>query len=152
MDMQFLTSDGYERALGQLEFLRTVKRVEITSHLREVVEAGDLFGNAVYEDVKDEQAYLEGRIIELEHLLASATIIEKGCPDEVTLGSVVHLAAHDGRECRYTIVGSFEANPGVGLISNESPVGRALLGHKAGDIIIVATPGGVKEYALLRFE
>ena len=152
MEVQFLTSDGHQRVLSQLEFLRKVKRFEVNQNLREVVEAGDLFGNAVYQDVKHEQAFVEGRIEELERLLATATVIEKESTGEASLGSIVHLAAHDGREFRYTIVGSYEANPGAGLISNESPVGKALLGHKAGDRIIVATPGGVKEYTLLCIE
>ena len=152
MDTQFLTSDGHLRILSQLEFLRTVKRPQVTQHLHEMVEAGGLAGNAVYEDVKGEQALLERRIVELEHLLATATLIQKEPTDEASLGSVVHLATHDGREYRYTIVGSYEANPGAGLISNESPVGKALLGHKAGDRVMVATPGGVKEYTLLGVE
>ena len=152
MDTQFLTNNGHQRVLSQLEFLRTVKRAEVTQHLREVVEAGDLVGNAVYEDVKGEQALLERRIVELEHLLATATLIEKEPTDEASLGSVVHLATPDGREYRYTIVGSYEANPGAGLISNESPVGKALLGHRAGDRVVVGTPGGVKEYTLLSVE
>jgi len=152
MDTQFLTSEGHQRVLSQLEFLRTVKRVEVTQHLREVVEAGDFVGNAVYEDVKGEQAILERRILELEHLLAIATLIEKESTDVASLGSVIHLTTHDGREYRYTIVGSYEANPCAGLISNESPVGKALLGHRAGDRVEVNTPGGVKEYALLSVE
>jgi transcription elongation factor GreA len=152
MDTQFLTSEGHQRVLSQLEFLRTVKRVEVAQHLREVVEAGDFVGNAVYEDVKGEQAILERRILELEHLLAIATLIEKESTDVASLGSVIHLTTHDGREYRYTIVGSYEANPCAGLISNESPVGKALLGHRAGDCVEVNTPGGVKEYALLSVE
>jgi transcription elongation factor GreA len=152
MDTQFLTSEGHQRVLSQLEFLRTVKRVEVAQHLREVVEAGDFVGNAVYEDVKGEQAILERRILELERLLAIASLIEKESTDVASLGSVIHLTTHDGRESRYTIVGSFEANPCAGLISNESPVGKALLGHRAGDRVEVNTPGGVKEYALLSVE
>jgi transcription elongation factor GreA len=152
MDTQFLTSEGHQRVLSQLEFLRTVKRAEVAQHLYEVVEAGDFVGNAVYEDVKGEQAILERRILELEHLLAIATLIEKESTDKASLGSVVHLAVQDGREYRYTIVGSYEANPCAGLISNESPVGKALLGHRAGDCVVVNTPGGVKEYTLLSVE
>jgi transcription elongation factor GreA len=152
MDTQFLTSEGRQRVLSQLEFLRTVKRVEVAQHLREVVEAGDFFGNAVFEDVTGEQAILERRILELEHLLAIATLIEKESTGEASLGSVVHLATQDGREYRYTIVGSYEASPYAGLISNESPVGKALLGHRAGDNVAVSTPGGVKEYTLLSVE
>jgi len=91
-------------------------------------------------------------VLELEHLLAIATLIEKESTDVASLGSVIHLTTHDGREYRYTIVGSYEANPCAGLISNESPVGKALLGHRAGDRVEVNTPGGVKEYALLSVE
>ncbi len=152
MDTQFLTSEGHQRVLSQLEFLRTVKRAEVAQHLYEAVEGGDFIGNAVYEDVKGERAILERRILELEHLLAIATLIEKESTDEASLGSIVYLATHEGREYRYTIVGSYEANPCAGLISNESPVGKALLGRRAGDRVVVATPGGVKEYTLLCVE
>jgi transcription elongation factor GreA len=144
MDTHFLTSEGHQRVLSQLEFLRTVKRVEVAQHLREVVEAGDFVGNAVYENVNGEQAILERRILELEHLLAIATFIEKESTDEASLGSVVRLATQDGREYWYAIVGSYEANPCAGLISNESPVGKALLGHREGDCVVVNTPGDVK--------
>jgi transcription elongation factor GreA len=152
MNTQFLTSDGQQQVRNQLAFLCQVKRPEVAQHLHEVVEAGDLVGNAVYQDVKHEQAVLEGRIEELEHLLATALLIEKESTDEASLGTMVHLATQDGHEYRYTIVGSYEANPSAGLISNESPVGKALLGHRAGDHVVVATPGGVKEYALLSVE
>jgi transcription elongation factor GreA len=102
--------------------------------------------------VKGEQAIFERRILELEHLLAIATLIQKESTVEASLGSVVRLATQDGREYWYTIVGSYEANPCAGLISNESPVGKALLGHRAGDCVVVNTPGGVKEYTLFSVE
>lgn len=152
MGMQFLTTEGYEHALGQLEFLRTVKRTEVIEYIREATEGRDLIRNAAYDDAKHEQALLEGRILELEHLLATATVIDRGSKDVVSLGSVVHLEASDEREYRYTIVGSYEANPGAGRISHESPVGKALLGRRIGDQVIVATPGGVKEYTILGIE
>lgn len=149
METQFLTSEGYERILTQLELLRTVKRAEVAQYLRESAEAGELINNAAYEDARQEQARLEGRIRELEHLLATAILIDQGRTDVVSLGSVVHLVTHDGREYRYIIVGSYEADPGNGRISNESPVGKALLGHKMGDQVMAATPGGVKEYTIV---
>jgi transcription elongation factor GreA len=152
MDMQFLTRDGHQQALGQLEFLRTVKRAEIARRLREAQEAGGPSGDAVYEDVKREQVRLERRVLELERLLAAATLIEKGPAEEVSLGSVVFLETGDNVEHQYTIVGSYEANAGAGFISNESPVGRALLGHRAGDRVLVAAPGGVKTYTIIRLE
>ncbi len=123
MDTQFLTDDGRQRAISQLEFLRTVKRAEVAQYLHEAKESGDVIDNAAYEDAKNEQARLEGRIMELERL-----------------------------EYHYSIVGAFEAKPASGLISNESPVGKALLGHKTGDMVIVSTPGGVKEYTIYNIE
>ena len=139
---------------SQLEYLRTVKRAEVAHYLREAVEAGDVTRNAAFEDARFEQARLEARIAELEHLLATAQVIDLGqvSTDGVSLGSVVHVAASDGRVYRYTIVGSYEADPGAGRISNESSVGKALLDRKAGDQVLVATPGGVKAYTILGIE
>lgn len=145
----FLTEDGRQRALAQLEFLRTVKRAEVAQYLHDAKESGDVIDNAAYEDAKNEQARLEGRILELEQMLASAKPISKAPTDEISLGSVVQLRTADGRECKYTLVGAYEAKPGAGLISNESPVGKALLGHKAGDVVVVSTPGGIKEFTIL---
>ncbi|HLI68645.1 MAG TPA: transcription elongation factor GreA [Ktedonobacteraceae bacterium] len=148
----FLTEDGRRRAISQLEYLRTVKRAEVAQYLHDAKESGDVIDNAAYEDAKNEQARLEGRILELEQLLAAAKPISKVSGDEISLGSIVQLRTADGRECRYTLVGAYEAKPSAGLISNESPVGKALLGHKVGDVVIVATPGGVKEYTILSVE
>lgn len=145
----FLTNDGLQSALSQLEFLRTVRRAEVAQYLHDAKESGDVIDNAAYEDAKNQQAHLEGRIYELEQLLAKAKVITRSNTDAVSLGSVVHVVTSDDRECHYTIVGAYEANPGAGRISNESPVGKALLGHKVGDMVIVATPGGVKEYTIL---
>jgi len=148
----FLTEDGRQRALSQLEFLRTVKRAEVAQYLHDAKESGDVVDNAAYEDAKNQQAQLEGRILELEHLLALAKTINKACNDTISLGSVVHLRTNDNRECTYTLVGAYEAEPRAGRISNESPVGKALLGHKVGDLVMVSTPGGVKEYTILSVE
>jgi len=152
MDTQFLTDDGRQRAISQLEFLRTVKRAEVAQYLHEAKESGDVIDNAAYEDAKNEQARLEGRILELEQLLATAQPISKSRTNEVSLGSITHLRTPDGREYHYTIVGAFEARPAAGLISNESPVGKSLLGHKIGEMVIVSTPGGVKEYTIYKIE
>jgi len=148
----FLTNDGLQRAINQLEFLRTAGRAKVAQYLHEAQEAGDVIDNAAYEDAKNEQARLEGRIIELEQLLAKAKLIDRVHSDVATLGSVVRLAINDGREVQYTIVGAFEADPSAKRISNESPVGKALLGHKPGDMVMVSTPGGVKEYTILAVE
>jgi transcription elongation factor GreA len=148
----FLTNDGRQRATSQLEFLRTVRRAEVAQYLHDAKESGDVIDNAAYEDAKNEQARLEGRIMELEQLLARAVPISKVDTDMVSLGSIVHLRTPDEREYCYTLVGAFEANPGAGRISNESPVGKALLGHRVGDLVIVSTPGGVKEYTIYSIE
>jgi transcription elongation factor GreA len=148
----FLTNDGLQRAVSQLEFLRTAGRAKVAQYLHEAQEAGDVIDNAAYEDAKNEQARLEGRIIELEQILAKAKLIDRVQSDIATLGSIVCLAISDGREVQYTIVGAFEADPGAKRISNESPVGKALLGHKPGDMVMVSTPGGVKEYTILSVE
>ena len=148
----FLTNDGLRKALKQIEFLRTSGRAKVAQYLHEAQEAGDVIDNAAYEDAKNEQARLEGRIIELEQLLSKAKVIDRIQSDVATLGSVVRLAISDGREVEYTIVGAFEADPSAKRISNESPVGKALLGHKPGDMVMVSTPGGVKEYTILEVE
>lgn len=148
METQFLTDDGRQRITHQLEVLRTVKRAEVAQYLHDAKESGDVIDNAAYDDAKNEQARLEGRIFELEQLLATARSISKPLTDEVSLGSVVVLTTADAREYHYSLVGAFEAKPSAGLISNESPVGKALLGHKVGDLVIVSAPGGVKEYTI----
>ena len=148
----FLTNDGQQHALSQLELLRTAGRAQVAQYLHDAKESGDVIDNAAYEDAKDQQARLEGRILELEQLLAKAKLISKVETDQVTLGSAVILRNSDDREYHYTLVGAYEANPGAGRISNESPVGKALVGHKVGDMVIVSTPGGVKEYTILTIE
>jgi len=148
----FLTPDGREQVLSQLEILRTTGRARVAQYLHDAKESGDVIDNAAYDEAKNEQARLEGRILELEQLLANAKLISKIQTDVVTLGSVVHVRNSDDREYRYTIVGSYEAKPSAGLISNESPVGKALLGHKVGDLVLASTPGGVKEYTILSIE
>ena len=145
----FLTPDGREQVLSQLELLRTAGRARVAQYLHEAKESGDVIDNAAYDEAKNEQARLEGRILELEQLLANAKMISKIQTDVVTLGSVVHVRNSDDREYRYTIVGSYEAKPSAGMISNESPVGKALLGHKVGDVVYASTPGGVKVYTIL---
>lgn len=148
----FLTEDGRQRALADLHYMRTVKRAEVAQYLHDAKESGDVIDNAAYEDAKEKQARLEGRIWELEQMLALAKPISKVSTHEISLGSVVQLRTADNREYRYTLVGAYEAKPSAGLISNESPVGKALLGHKVGEQVMVSTPGGVKEYTILSIE
>jgi transcription elongation factor GreA len=148
----FLTEDGRQHAIAQLEFLRTVKRAEVEQYLQEAREEGDVIDNAAYEDAKDAQARLEGRILELEQMLAIAKPISHISTQEISLGSMVQVRTADNREYQYTLVGAYEAKPAAGLISNESPVGKALLGRKVGDVVTVSTPGGVKSYTILCIE
>jgi transcription elongation factor GreA len=148
----FLTNDGLQRAAHQLEFLRTAKRAEIAQYLHDAKESGDVIDNAAYEEAKVQHSLLERQIHELENMLASAKLINNVHSDIVSLGSTIHLETGDGRQYNYRLVGAFEADPRSGRISNESPVGRALLGHKAGELVIVSTPGGVKEYTITSIE
>src|SRR5450759_3658054 len=149
---EVITSDGLQQAQSQLENLYTVGRAKVAQYLHDAKESGDVIDNAAYEDAKNEQARLEGKIMELEQLIATARPISKPLTNEVSLGSVAHLRTPNGRDYHYTLVGAFEAKPAAGLISNESPVGKALLGHKIGDMVIVSTPGGVKEYTICNVE
>src|SRR5947209_16990952 len=102
----FLTDDGRQRAIAQLEFLRTVRRAEVAQYLHDAKESGDVVDNAAYEDAKNEQARLEGRILELEQLLASAKPINKVRADVISLGSVIRLQTSDSLECCYSVVGA----------------------------------------------
>jgi len=145
----YLTNEELERTRNQLEYLRTIKRAEVAQYLHDARESDDVIDTEAYEEARRQQAYLEGRILELEQLLAKARLRDHARTDVVSLGSVVHLRTSEGREYRYQMVGPFAADPKAGKISSESPVGKMLLGHKAGDVVIVSTPGGVKEYTIL---
>lgn len=145
----YLTNDGLQRAVNQLEFLRTVKRAEVAQYLHDAQESGDVIDNAAYEEAKTQHLRLEGRIHQLEEMLSKAKVIGRENTDVASLGSTIRLSTSEGREYRYQLVGAFEADPSAGRISNESPVGKALIGHKVGDLVIVSTPGGVKEYTIL---
>jgi len=147
----FLSEDGRQQVLAQLETLRTVKRSEVAQYLHDAKESGDVIDNAAYDDAKDKQARLEGKIWELEQILATAKPISK-VEGEVSLGSVVQVRTAEHREYLYTLVGAYEAKPSAGFISNESPVGKALLGHKVGDMVMASTPGGVKEYTIISIQ
>jgi transcription elongation factor GreA len=148
MPPSFLTRQGFHKLQEELEYLRTVKRQEVARRLHEAVEGGADMGvdlDAEYEAAKNEQAFTEGRIQELELLLANAHIIEEsGKMDVVQVGAKVTIQELDnGTDPEsYTIVGPAEANPREGRISNESPLGRALMDHRAGDTVRVDAPGG----------
>lgn len=149
----FLTPEGYIKLEEELDHLKTVRRPEVAQAIHEAKMDGDVSENAGYEEAKRQQAFLEGRIMTVEAMLKNAVIIESNGPsDTVILGSQVTVVEEGLDPETYTIVGSAEANPGDGRISNESPLGKALLGHKAGDKVAFETPGGQVEMELLRIE
>ena len=140
----YLTREGFKKFDEELEHLRTVRRPQVAERIRLAKELTDTVDNAEYDDAKSEQGFIEGRIQELEGTLASAQIIGEGPhPDYVDLGSRVTVKDADGIEEAYLIVGSVEADPRHGLISNESPVGRALLGKKVNEEVQVNVPKGL---------
>ncbi|MFC2028438.1 transcription elongation factor GreA [Chloroflexota bacterium] len=144
MGNTYLTPEGFKKLQDELEYLRTTKRNAVANRLHEAMDGGELIENAEYEAAKNEQAFVEGRIQELDLILASARIIDdNGKRDVVEVGSKVTIKEDEGGVSTYTIVGAAEANPREGLISNESPIGRALLDHKAGDKVEVEAPGGI---------
>jgi len=145
MPSTFLTKEGFEKLQDELDYLRKVKRQEVADRLHEAMEGGELIENAEYEAAKNEQAFVEGRIQELEMLLATARVIEddkKKRAESIQVGSTVTIQEDGSDEETYTIVGAAEANPREGKISNESPMGKAILNHRAGDEVQVETPDG----------
>jgi len=140
-----LTREGYEKLKVEIDFLRKDKRREVAERIKEAREFGDISENAEYDHAKNEQAMLEARISQLEDKLRSATIVDDRNveKDIVSVGSHVRVKDQkSGKSVLYQIVGSAEAEPSENKLSNESPVGRALLGHKRGDIVSVAVPRG----------
>jgi transcription elongation factor GreA len=145
-----LTPAGRARLQAELEHLRSVRRPQVAQQLREAVDEGDLSENSGYEDAKHEQAFVEGRILTLETLLRKAVVVEdRPASDAVGFGSWVTVAEQGHREETFQIVGSAEVDPGNGRISNESPLGKALLGKKAGDGVAVETPDGLSYFEIL---
>jgi transcription elongation factor GreA len=153
MHSNFLTKEGFQKLQEELDYLRTAKRQEVANRLHEAMEGGELIENAEYEAAKNEQAFVEGRIQELEVLLASAKLIEdngKKKSDIVGLGSKVTIKEGNFEAETFTIVGAAEANPREGKISNESPIGKAILNHKVGEVVKVETPGGTYNVKILK--
>jgi transcription elongation factor GreA len=141
-----MTKDGIKRLEEELEHLRAVRRPEVAERIHQAKELASAQNNAEYEEAKNEQAFVEGRIMTLEHLLQNATVIDEEAAhhaNRVQLGSRVQVTSAEGKKMEYTIVGPAEARPTEGLISNESPVGMALLGKRVGDEIQVQVPAGV---------
>ena len=155
-EQSFLTRDGLKKLEEELNFLRTVRRAQVAERLHNAQEDGELIENAEYEDAKNEQAFLEGKILSLESLLSSAIIInesEGGPKGVVTIGSRITIKeAGDGQPEAYQLVGAAEANPKDGRISNESPLGRALLGRKVGDDVKVNAPSGTISFRVVSID
>jgi len=149
MMSEFISEEGLEKLKQELHELKTVKRQDIAARLEHAKSLGDLSENAEYQEAKEEQSLMETKIAELEEMVRSAVLIEKSHrTDEVTIGSTVKVASSRGEES-YTIVGSEEANPLGGKISNESPLGKSFLGRKVGESVEVKTPGGIAEYKIV---
>ena len=155
--MILITKDGLEKLQEELKYLKEVKRKEVAERIKEAISYGDLSENSEYEESKNEQAFLEGRIMELEDKVKFARIIDDRAKTKVTvrMGStvVIQNVSKKGMESEeYTIVGSTEADPLNHKISNESPVGNALLDKKTGDTVKVIVPAGVYDYKLLKIK
>ncbi len=147
-----LTENGIKKLEEELHFLKSVKRRDVAERIRAAIDFGDITENSEYEEAKNEQAFIEGRIITLEKMLRYARIIDtsQSPEDTVTVGTTVLLKDLEyGEEIEYAIVGSAEADPTANKISNESPVGRAILGRKAGSVVEVKVPVGVLKYEIL---
>ena len=156
MPPSFLTPSGYQKLQEELEQLRTVKRQEVAARLREAMEDGGDMGvdlDAEYEAAKNEQAFVEGRIQEIEILLANARVIENsGKREVVDVGATVTIKEGRNKPEVYTVVGRAEANPREGRISNESPLGQAIMDHRAGDKVDVEAPGGSFTVKIVKVE
>jgi transcription elongation factor GreA len=147
----YLTPEGKQRFSAELHELVTVRRHEIEDQIRRAKEFSDTVDNAEYEEAKTDQAFVEGRILELERLLSTARVIEEPTTraDYVRLGAHVKVVDADGEEETYYLVGSHEADPRRRLISNESPIGRAMLGKRVGDEVTVVAPAGAFSLKIL---
>ena len=149
-----ITPEGLRHLEGELEQLRTVRRPQAAEEIQRAREDGGTANNAEDDAAKDEQGFVEGRIRHLEHIVRHASVIARDStpPQFIKLGCRVTLVDPDGNPAQYTIVGSAEAAPREGRISNESPVGRTLLGHRIGDQVQVLAPGGVIGYTVVAIE
>ncbi len=150
----YLTADGAKRLKEELQDLKGPQRLAIAQRLRSAIQMGDLSENADYAKAKEDQSFLEGRIQELEYILANATIIEEsaGKKDKVVIGAHITIQEDDLDPETYHLVGAKEADPRNGKISHESPIGQALLDHRVGDTVKVKTPAGEIELKITKIE
>lgn len=144
----YMSDEALEKLKEELNHLKTVKRREVSQKIHEAKEQGDLSENAEYQEAKDDQAWVEGRILEIEDILKNVVTFQKQAGQQVvTIGSTV-VVSNGNSEKEFEIVGTQEVDPGTGKISNESPIGQALLGRRVGDMVSVKTPNGAKEYTI----
>ncbi len=149
----YLTQEGIAKLQAELQELRGPRRTDLAKRLRSAVQMGDLSENADYHKAKEDQAFLEGRIQEIEYLLRNAVVIEKNAGGGIVgIGNHVTIQEGDLPEETYHVVGPKEADPRNGKISYESPIGRALVDHRAGDVVEVETPAGRLQFKILRIE
>ena len=149
----YLTAEGAARLKAELQELTGTKREELAARLRSAIQMGDLSENADYHKAKEDQGFLEGRIQELEYILSNAVIIEQNDrKDVVSIGSRVTIQEEDFPEETYHLVGPTEADPTKGMISHESPIGKALIDQKVGDLVEATTTGGVIQFKIVKIE
>ncbi len=150
----YLTHEGLTKLESELEHLRNVRRIEITERLHTAKELTGTEENADYEDAKTEQAFVEGRILELESILKNPVIIDEHHAEDglISIGTRFRVRDEGGEEDTYTLVGTTEADVAHGRISNESPVGGAVIGHKVGDTVEVSVPNGTVSYTIVSVE
>lgn len=152
----YLTKEGLEKLQQDLENMKTVRRKEVAERLKQAIGFGDLSENSEYDDAKNEQAFIEGEIQRMEEMLINVVVIEDGAKVDdgtITIGSKVIIRfVGDDEEEEYKIVGTVEADPMNNRISNESPVGKAIIGHKAGDIVDIEVPTGVVQYEIIKVD
>jgi transcription elongation factor GreA len=153
-DVSYLTAEGAARLKSELEYLKGPSREQLAARLHSAIQQGDLSENADYIAAKEEQGFLEGRILELEQVLRNAVIIDtlEHKANEVTVGSHITIQEDEFPEETYHLVGPKEADPPNGRISHESPIGKALLGHHVGDIIVADTPAGALRLKIIKIE
>jgi transcription elongation factor GreA len=148
----YLTQEGEKKLRAELAELTGPRREELAQRLRSAIQMGDLSENADYHKAKEDQGFLEGRIQEIEATLRMAVIVEKTRSDVVTVGAHVTVQEENFDPETYDLVGAKEADPRNGKISNESPIGRALMDHKVGDVVEAETPGGKIKFKILKIE
>ena len=148
----YLTPEGAAKLEAELKELTGPRREELSQRLRSAIQMGDLSENADYHKAKEDQGFLEGRIQEIEAVLRTAVIVEKTHSDVVTVGSTVTVQEDNFSPETYYLVGAKEADPRNSKISNESPIGKALMDHKVGDVVEAETPGGKLKFTILKLE